>query len=185
MATALVSALLGGAAAAGTGAASAAEKAVSSPSSAEAVHYCGYDDRRTPPTIARGSKGDTVREAQCLLTDWDYYLGPTGVDGDFGHYTERAVEQFQDDFGVAGGVDGIVGPKTWDALRTYSAHKGARLVVLHCGFLVCPARSSADRRLQWLRRAVAWWRLCQSGHLRRGRLPRFGSAGRCGPCAGS
>lgn len=119
VATALASALVGGTAAVGTGAASAAEKAVSSPSSAEAVHYCGYDDRRTPPTIASGSRGNTVREAQCLLQDWDYYLGPTGVDGDFGYYTEKAVEKFQRQFGVPGGVDGIVGPKTWDALRTY------------------------------------------------------------------
>jgi peptidoglycan hydrolase-like protein with peptidoglycan-binding domain len=115
MTAALLSVLAGPAAAAQ---ATAAEQSATVTATAS-VEYCGYDNRRIPPTISYGSQGNTVREAQCLLRDWDYYLGPTGVDGDFGTYTRSAVRQFQKDFGVAGGVDGIVGPKTWDALRTY------------------------------------------------------------------
>lgn len=114
--TAALLSVLAGPAAAAQAVATERPAAVTATASAE---YCGYDNRRTPPTISYGSKGNTVREAQCLLRDWDYYLGPNGVDGDFGTYTRSAVRQFQKEFGVPGGVDGIVGPKTWDALRTY------------------------------------------------------------------
>ncbi|MEU3348858.1 peptidoglycan-binding domain-containing protein [Streptomyces sp. NPDC006700] len=81
--------------------------------------YCGYDNRVTPPTISYGSKGDTVREAQCLLLSLGYSVGPKGIDGDFGGNTLSAVKRFQSDYKVAGGADGIVGKNTWYGLRNF------------------------------------------------------------------
>ncbi|WP_329067373.1 peptidoglycan-binding domain-containing protein [Streptomyces sp. NBC_01429] len=80
--------------------------------------YCGYDNRKTPPTIKKGAKGNTVKEAQALLLSLGYSVGSSGVDGDFGAATHNAVVKFQKDFKVAGGADGIVGANTWKALRT-------------------------------------------------------------------
>ncbi|WP_442943868.1 peptidoglycan-binding domain-containing protein [Nocardia sp. NBC_00508] len=65
---------------------------------------CAYTSAQ--PTIQRGSTGDAVRQAQCLL-------GVT-VDGVFGSETETAVVHVQSAFGLK--VDGIVGPQTWAAL---------------------------------------------------------------------
>ncbi|MGW3496604.1 peptidoglycan-binding domain-containing protein [Streptomyces sp. NPDC001020] len=79
--------------------------------------YCGYDNRTTPPTISYGAKGDTVREAQCLLISLGYSVGPYGIDGDFGSGTRSAVRAFQSDYHL--GVDGIVGKNTWYGLRNY------------------------------------------------------------------
>jgi len=66
----------------------------------------------TPPTIAEGSTGPTVRWAQYLLVRKT--LAYTQIDGDFGPATKTAVENFQRMSKLS--VDGIVGPKTWDAL---------------------------------------------------------------------
>ena len=68
--------------------------------------------RLDPPTVEKGSKGDAVRMLQQILTDFGY--SPGAVDGDFGTKTEKAVKDFQTDFGLV--VDGIVGPKSWAAL---------------------------------------------------------------------
>lgn len=68
--------------------------------------------RLDPPTVKRGSDGETVKLAQQLITDYGYDPGP--VDGDFGPRTEKAVKQFQTDYGLT--VDGIVGPKSWAML---------------------------------------------------------------------
>lgn len=59
-----------------------------------------------PPTIWRGSIGDTVKLAQSKL-------GVT-VDGIFGPNTEKAVKAFQTTNGLF--ADGIVGPLTWAKL---------------------------------------------------------------------
>jgi Putative peptidoglycan binding domain len=48
-----------------------------------------------PPTIKKGSSGDSVRMLQQLLKDWGY--NPGAVDGTFGTKTEQAVKQFQTD----------------------------------------------------------------------------------------
>ncbi|MDT0322292.1 peptidoglycan-binding domain-containing protein [Streptomyces millisiae] len=88
--------------------------AVSADSIEASAWYCGYDNRTTPPTIAYGSSGNTVREAQCLLNTFGYGLA---VDGQFGPATRSAVRNFQSRFGLA--VDGIVGPNTWYGLRNY------------------------------------------------------------------
>lgn len=75
---------------------------------------CNYTD--SEPQISRGSKGAAVREAQCLLRYWGESLGSSGIDGDFGPATESAVRSFQGKYcGLS--VDGIVGPKTWHALK--------------------------------------------------------------------
>jgi peptidoglycan hydrolase-like protein with peptidoglycan-binding domain len=60
------------------------------------------------PTIQVGSTGDEVTTVQTCLK-----VPP--VDGSFGDRTERAVRQFQVDQKLK--PDGIVGPKTWDALE--------------------------------------------------------------------
>jgi peptidoglycan hydrolase-like protein with peptidoglycan-binding domain len=57
--------------------------------------------------------GPEVIEAQCLLRRAG--VSPGDVDGIFGPLTQRAVKRFQDREGVV--VDGIVGPRTWQALR--------------------------------------------------------------------
>jgi peptidoglycan hydrolase-like protein with peptidoglycan-binding domain len=66
----------------------------------------------TPPTIAEGATGPTVRWAQYKLVRRT--LSYQQIDGIFGPVTKTAVEQFQKSAGLT--VDGIVGPKTWAAL---------------------------------------------------------------------
>lgn len=88
--------------------------------SASIAVSCGY---YSGTAITRqGHTGDRVREVQCLLVYWGYSVGPSGIDGDFGPATRNAVVAFQaDTYGICGppGLvdDGIVGPKTWSALR--------------------------------------------------------------------
>lgn len=66
------------------------------------------------PTIRKGNKNTYVKEAQLKLLQLGYSLGICGADGDFGHATEDAVKKFQKDHGLT--VDGVIGPKTWEAL---------------------------------------------------------------------
>ena len=64
------------------------------------------------PTLRRGDTGDDVTYLQTLLCD----VGETlKADGKFGDKTEKAVKDFQILSGLT--PDGIVGPKTWDALE--------------------------------------------------------------------
>jgi peptidoglycan hydrolase-like protein with peptidoglycan-binding domain len=77
--------------------------------------------RLTPPTVKKGSKGNSVRLLQEILKSFaDPQFDPGAVDGDFGPNTEAAVKAFQGVFTDFEGnplkVDGIVGPKTWTAL---------------------------------------------------------------------
>jgi hypothetical protein len=62
------------------------------------------------PTLRRGATGDAVKELQALL-GLDTTGGGAGV---FGPKTEAAVREFQRKLGVV--PDGIVGPKSWEAL---------------------------------------------------------------------
>ena len=89
--------------------------AVAGPSAVNAPAFCGFDDRLTPPTIREGAAGNTVREAQCLLQLWGFYVGPMGVDGAFGPLTTKAAKGFQTSRGLT--ADGIIGPNTWTRLR--------------------------------------------------------------------
>lgn len=77
------------------------------------------------PTLRKGDKGDDVRYLQTLLMERGYDLGKWGADGDFGKQTEKAVKQFQKDWGLK--QDGVVGKDTWAMLlstpekpRTYT-----------------------------------------------------------------
>ncbi|WP_020123660.1 peptidoglycan-binding protein [Streptomyces canus] len=63
--------------------------------------------------IGYGATGADVAEAQCLLRRAG--ISPGGIDGMFGPLTLRAVKTFQDRAGLT--ADGIVGPRSWKALR--------------------------------------------------------------------
>lgn len=72
----------------------------------------------TLPVLKRGTKGANVTYAQKLLTNAGYggYVGK--IDGIFGIKTENAVREFQADYiDKCKIVDGIIGEKTWEALK--------------------------------------------------------------------
>lgn len=72
------------------------------------------------PTLRWGDTGEAVEYLQTLLCD---VVEPIKVDGKFGDKTLHAVENFQRFNGLT--VDGVVGPKTWDALEQATAHNPA------------------------------------------------------------
>ena len=65
--------------------------------------------------LARGCKGEDVRELQNNLLELGYKLPKYGADGDFGAETERAVEEFQRYYGCA--EDGIFGAESLEAMN--------------------------------------------------------------------
>lgn len=106
----------------GTAAVDAAEPAVpaAAAAAAAAVAVCGHTSAQ--PTLRQGSTDDSIVEAQCelnLATKASRYT-PIAADGSFGPATEARVQVFQRCAGVT--VDGVVGPQTWAALNTWSAH---------------------------------------------------------------
>ena len=69
------------------------------------------------PTLRKGDSGEAVTYLQTLLCN----VGePLKADGKFGEKTEKAVKDFQILAGLT--PDGIVGPKTWDALEKATVH---------------------------------------------------------------
>ena len=66
------------------------------------------------PVPAKGDVGGAVAAIQGALQYRGYSLGASGVDGDFGSATDRAVRAFQGAQALA--VDGVVGRETWTAL---------------------------------------------------------------------
>lgn len=86
------------------------------------------------PVLRRGIKNDNVKELQILLISLGYQMtsldGKTiyKVDGSFGAGTERAVKKFQNDRGLED--DGVVGPATWKALRSFSPYKAITTATL-------------------------------------------------------
>ncbi|MDP4823374.1 MAG: peptidoglycan-binding protein [Aestuariivirgaceae bacterium] len=66
----------------------------------------------TGAVLRRGSHNDAVGELQALLQKNGY---PVAIDDDFGAATEQAVRMFQKAKKMV--ADGIVGAKTWTALR--------------------------------------------------------------------
>ena len=63
-------------------------------------------------SLREGDRGADVSRVQTRLKNWGYYSG--SVDGVFGPITRRAVRTFQSRNGL--GVDGIVGPQTAKAI---------------------------------------------------------------------
>ena len=72
------------------------------------------EDPSYRPTLRKGDAGPYVTLAQTELIQRGYDLGSWGADGKFGNATEKAVKQFQTDWGLT--VDGVIGPKTWAML---------------------------------------------------------------------
>jgi len=72
------------------------------------------DDDMKLPVLRSGSKGNTVRAMQALLTGYGVSVGTSGLDGSFGPATCAALKQYQ----TANGLDpdGVCGPKTWAKL---------------------------------------------------------------------
>jgi peptidoglycan hydrolase-like protein with peptidoglycan-binding domain len=64
------------------------------------------------PILRNSSQGEGVMLLQQILESQGYRTG--GVDGIFGSKTEQAVKKFQTNFGLV--VDGMVGSKTWNKL---------------------------------------------------------------------
>ena len=66
------------------------------------------------PTVRNGDSGNAVKILQAFLVAYEYSIGISGIDGDFGSDTESAVKQFQKNSEIE--VDGIVGKDTWTKL---------------------------------------------------------------------
>lgn len=66
------------------------------------------------PTVRKGDTGNVVKILQAFLVAYEYSIGISGIDGDFGFDTEYAVRRFQKRSCIA--VDGIVGKDTWSEL---------------------------------------------------------------------
>lgn len=65
-------------------------------------------------TVRKGDRGEAVSDAQCLLIRKGY-TSVGAIDGIFGDRTDAAVRAFQRSRGLV--ADGIVGPRTWAALK--------------------------------------------------------------------
>lgn len=66
-------------------------------------------------TVRLGSRGPDVELLQLALARAGY--NPGGIDGVFGPLTHEALLRFQRDYGLT--ADGIAGPQTWSRLRPY------------------------------------------------------------------
>lgn len=75
------------------------------------VKVCPYPE--TSKILKRGSRGIEVKYLQWLLTNKGYTIT---IDGSFGPSTENTVKKYQDIHYLI--PDGIVGPKTWNALKS-------------------------------------------------------------------
>jgi hypothetical protein len=88
--------------------------------------------QHTRRLLRQGHRGEDVRQVQQLLQEAGHDPGP--LDGFFGPRTDAAVRAFQSARQLV--VDGIVGPKTWEALTTPSTDGSARGHSLHIGLNV-------------------------------------------------
>lgn len=76
--------------------------------------------------LKKGSKGTQVKELQEFLE--------ITADGDFGPGTEKAVKEWQSKNGLV--ADGIVGPKTWDAMGLATTDNSERIYTTDNGLEV-------------------------------------------------
>ena len=74
--------------------------------------------KKTNPTLRKGSTGSDVKTLQTLLTNLGFACE---IDGSFGADTQKKVLAFQKDRGLE--QDGVVGPKTWAALKAFTPYK--------------------------------------------------------------
>lgn len=73
-------------------------------------------EAHAPRTLSLGSENSDVWDLQYRLRLLGYYK--LQLDGQFGIHTNRALKQFQRDYGLR--VDGVVGPATWRSLKKVS-----------------------------------------------------------------
>jgi len=76
------------------------------------------------PTLAEGSSGTAVKQAQCEL-NWAYANDKglqLAVDGQFGPKTLTVTKDFQRCVHLA--VDGVIGPNTWSLLNFWVTQPG-------------------------------------------------------------
>lgn len=66
------------------------------------------------PVLKRGDKGNYVKAWQEYLKTCNIDIGPSGADGDFGPYTERAVRLYQRTRGLP--VTGIIDQDDWNSV---------------------------------------------------------------------
>ncbi|WP_070121268.1 peptidoglycan-binding protein [Bacillus marinisedimentorum] len=83
-------------------------------------HPGGGSSGWTGQTLERGDSGPYVEDLQAMLQGAGF--SPGGIDGIFGQKTENAVINFQQAADIA--VDGIAGPQTYNALLTYGKSSG-------------------------------------------------------------
>lgn len=93
-----------------------------------------------------GSKGPNVSKLQELLNAALLLNPALKIDGDFGRATNEAVKRFQAERGL--GIDGIVGPKTRNALNFYSTNPRSATKQSPKPFVVTPA---ADITNSWMK----------------------------------
>jgi peptidoglycan hydrolase-like protein with peptidoglycan-binding domain len=107
--------------------------------------------------LAKGAKGEKVRELQVRLRDLDWYAGT--ITGTYGSSTVKAVRGFQDkrDLKKTGNVDAT----TWAQLtrRTKTPTKDERHNVLRAGPALYKQGSSGDkvRELQARLKQIGWF----------------------------
>jgi N-acetylmuramoyl-L-alanine amidase len=78
--------------------------------------------------LRRGDRGREVVDLQTRLQALGLDLGNRGIDGVFGPETELAVRTFQREVGIL--ADGLVGPVTWDEIYESGYRPGGRLLYL-------------------------------------------------------
>ena len=81
------------------------------------------------PTLKKGSKGEWVVLAQNDLMKLGFALPKYGADGSFGAETETAVKQMQQANNLV--VDGIIGKKSWEVLKTAEEPKPEPVTTLY------------------------------------------------------
>ena len=85
------------------------------------------DDLKSKPVAGtnfsvknRSGGKSNVRDIQTCLKNAGFYNGK--IDGVKGKQTRKAIREFQESNGLK--ADGVVGPKTWDALSKYMSGAG-------------------------------------------------------------
>ncbi len=83
--------------------------------------------------IKKGDKGNAVVDVQQRLAALGYELGPTGVDGFFGKWTDKAAKSFQHDRELT--VSGVIDERTWRRIVDATYKLGDRALDLRSPFV--------------------------------------------------